>query len=385
MQFNKERDILRIAYALFEAETTLKKTGRIKRITIPLSRETFLSINKIKLKKLLKELFLLILIEDVQISFKKINDTKGRVKKEMKFPSKEAIALFSGGVDSYAGIKVSENQYKNLLGLFVAHSDQGRIVGIVNRMKQFINTEIKTIYAPPMGSLGYSQLRGFLYILSAGVYLKLCKADKILITECGPTMYQPLFSPYDSITFTTHPYVLKIAMDVLEIMLGFTPKLVIPFENLTKAEVMFNSGIKDYSKTHSCVSQRFGDHDGTCFGCVIRKLAGLVTGIKDVRYNNNVFDLNNNQDNLINLLDYSKELLINFNSMPSFQTDKINEFEKYNLFKRYAEDNLAGVMIGVNRKDRLYSYVSGIEKLLKKRILDVRKKTNKPDFNNYVK
>jgi hypothetical protein len=55
------------------------------------------------------------------------------------------------------------------------------------------------------------------------------------------------------------------------------------------------------------------------------------------------------------------------------------------LFKRYAEDNLAGVMIGVNRKDRLYSYVSGIEKLLKKRILDVRKKTNKPDFNNYVK
>ena len=114
-------------------------------------------------------------------------------------------------------------------------------------------------------------------------------------------------------------------------------------------------------------------------------MAGLVTGIKDVRYNNNVFDLNNNQDNLINLLDYSKELLINFNSMPSFQTDKINEFEKYNLFKRYAEDNLAGVMIGVNRKDRLYSYVSGIEKLLKKRILDVRKKTNKPDFNNYVK
>jgi hypothetical protein len=48
-------------------------------------------------------------------------------------------------------------------------------------------------------------------------------------------------------------------------------------------------------------------------------------------------------------------------------------------------NNLAGVMIGVNRKDRLYSYVSGIEKLLKKRILDVRKKTNKPDFNNYVK
>jgi len=99
-----------------------------------------------------------------------------------------------------------------------------------------------------MGSMGYSQLRGFLYILFAGAYANLCKADKILVTECGPTMYQPLFSPYDSITYTTHPYVLKAAKDVLDLLLDSKPKIIIPFEDLTKAEVISNSGITDYSK-----------------------------------------------------------------------------------------------------------------------------------------
>ena len=100
----------------------------------------------------------------------------------------------------------------------------------------------------------------------------------------------------------------------------------------------------------------------------------------DVKYNNNMFASTTNQDNLINLLDYSKQLLSNFNSMPPFQTDKINEFEKHDLFRRYAEDNLAGIMVGVNKNHPLYTYVSGIEERLKARILNVRKKTNKPNY-----
>ena len=283
-QFYLERDILRVAFWLFEAEKKLKKSGSISKIDIPLSRRTCRRIDTARLAEILEELFLLILLEDVDIEIKEVDDIKGRVRKKAEFPKKEAIILFSAGVDSYSGIKIAKKRYKDLLGLFVAHNDQGWVINIVQKMKPLIATKIRTLYAPGMSSLGYSQLRGFVYILSAGVYAKLCNADKILVTECGPTMYQPLFSPYDSITHTTHPYVLKAAKDVLDIFLENKPSIIIPFEDLTKAEVISNSGITDFSVTHSCISQRFGDHDGTCFGCVIKKLACSVSGVRDVSY-----------------------------------------------------------------------------------------------------
>jgi 7-cyano-7-deazaguanine synthase in queuosine biosynthesis len=383
-QFFLERDILRIAFSLFDAEKILKKEGSIETIPIILSKQTFSRIDVAKLKQVLEELFLLIMLEDVSVEIKDIYDIKGRVRKRITFPKKEAIVLFSAGVDSYSGLKIAENQYKDLLGLFVAHNDQARIIRIVENMKPLLNTEIRTLYAPAMGSMGYSQLRGFLYILFAGAYANLCKADKILVTECGPTMYQPLFSPYDSITYTTHPYVLKAAKDVLDILLDFKPKIIIPFEDLTKAEVISNSGITDYSKTHSCVSQRFGDHDGTCFGCVIKKLACLVSGVKDVKYNKNIFDADVNQDNLLNLLVYSDDLINNYENMPSFQKEKIEEFDKKDLFQRYALDNLAGLMLGVDKKHSLYKRFISREDILNERALQVRENRKKPDFNKCV-
>lgn len=383
-QFYLERDILRIAFSLFDAEKNLKKNGSISNISILLSSQTFSRIDVAKLKQILEELFLLIMLEDVSVDIKETFDIKGRVRKRVEFPKKEAIVLFSAGVDSYSGIKLAETMYKDLLGLFVAHNDQPRIINIVEKIKPQINTEIHSLYAPGMGSTGYSQLRGFLYILCGGVYANLCKSDKILVTECGPTMYQPLFSPYDSITYTTHPYVLKAAKDVLDLLLDFKLKIIIPFEDLTKAEVISNSGITDYSNTHSCISQRFGDHDGTCFGCVIKKIACLVSGTKDVKYNKNVFDENASQDNLLNLLAYSDDLINNYANMPSFQKEKIEEFNKNDLFQRYAFDNLAGLMLGIDKKNPFYRRFILNKGILNERISQVRGNKKKPDFNKCV-
>jgi len=384
-QFFLERDILRVAFYLFEAEKKLKTDGFVDKIIIPLSRQTFQRIDCDKLKKVLEELFLLILLEDIEIDLVEIDDMSGRVRKKAVFPQKEAVVLFSAGVDSYSGIKVAEKYYKQLLGLFVAHNDQARVIRIVEAIKPLISTEIRTLYAPPMGSTGYSQLRGFLYILSGGVYINLCKTDKVIVTECGPTMYQPLFSPFDSITYTTHPYVLKAAKDVLTILLGFEPKIIIPFEDLTKAEVISNSGIKDFSTTHSCISQRFGDHDGTCFGCVIKKLACQVSGIKDVKYNKNVFNESANQDNLFNLLNFSDDLLNNYKTMPAFQKEKIGEFRKNDLFERFALDNIAGLMMGVDNQNQIYKkFIGSNQKMFEERITQVREKPKAPDFDKIV-
>ena len=385
-QFYLERDILRVAFSMFEAEKRLKKNGSIESIIIPLSMHTFRRVDVARLGEILEELFLLILLENVSVEIKGVDDLKGRVRKREGFPKKEAIVLFSAGVDSYSGIKVAERQYKDLLGLFVAHNDQPRIINIVERMKSLVNTEIRTLHAPGMGSQGYSQLRGFLYILSAGVYANLCQADSILVTECGPTMYQPLFSPYDSITYTTHPYVLKAAKDVLDLLMDSKLKIIIPFEDLTKTEVISNSGVNDFSLTHSCISQRFGNHDGTCFGCVIKRLACLVSGVKDVQYNKDTFEEDANQDNLLNVLTYSDDLLNNYEIMPYFQTEKIEEFGKHDLFKRYALDNLAGLMLGTDKKHPLYKrFISREEEnTLNERITQVRKNKKKADFDRHV-
>ena len=130
-QFNLERDILRIAFSLFEAEKQLKKTGSVDGVSVMLSQETFARIDTGKLKEILEELFLLILLEDITVDITEIDDTKGRQRRCAEFPEKEAIILFSAGVDSYSGIKIAEKKYEDLLGLFVAHNDQTRIIRIV--------------------------------------------------------------------------------------------------------------------------------------------------------------------------------------------------------------------------------------------------------------
>jgi 7-cyano-7-deazaguanine synthase in queuosine biosynthesis len=385
-QFFLERDILRIAYYIFETEKKIKQGEKVTKVIIPLSESTYKNKNLNALRSVLEELLLLILCEDIQIDFKEINDLKRRINRDYPVEKVDAICLFSGGVDSYAGITLAEKKYQKIIGVFVAHNDQVRIIKIINEFKGKIKTPIKTIYAPSMESEGYSQFRGFLYILSGGVYANLADTNKILVTECGPTMYQPLFSPYDSITYTTHPYVLKSAKDVLEILLEKETEIIIPFENLTKAEVIANSHMDDFSKTHSCITQRRGDHCGTCFGCVIKKLAENVAGVKGVRYNKNIFEEGTNRDNIFNILKFSEDIILDKDKMPGFQKEKINEFNKWNLFNRYALDNLSGLMLSTEQNNDLFKrFISkDIEPLLTKRIQEVRENKYKPNFNKKV-
>jgi len=385
-QFFLERDILRIACSLFEAEKRIKKLEDFDELTIPLSEKTFDRIDKEKLKEVLEKLIRLIFVEEIDIKFEKIDDEKRRVKKDVVFKKKDVICLFSGGLDSYSGITLAEKEYKDILGVFVAHNDQSRIIKIVNEFKNKIKSPIKTIYAPSMGSEGYSQFRGFLYTLSGGIFLKLCNTRKLLITECGPTMYQPMFSIYDSITYTTHPYVLSAAKEILTIMLGFEPEIILPFEDLTKSEVVSNSGILDFSDTHSCISQRFGDHDGTCFGCVIKRLSCLTSGVRDVKYKKDIFEEETNQDNLFNVLEFSRKIIKKYVELPNFQKDKIEEFGKQNLFERFALDNLSGLMVGTKTENFLHSrYIKkNLIPILKRRINEVRANIKKPNFNKKV-
>ena len=93
-QFHLQRDILRVAFRMFHAENILKEKGLLEKITIPLSIPTFRHINKKRLIGILKDLFLLILLEDIEIELIETDDFEKRVTKEVDFP-KAGVCSFN--------------------------------------------------------------------------------------------------------------------------------------------------------------------------------------------------------------------------------------------------------------------------------------------------
>jgi len=232
--------------------------------------------------------------------------------------------------------------------------------------------------------------------LAAGAYSDITNANSLVISECGPTMYQPKFGLYDSITRTTHPVVVELAFRVLCILFERNIKFYLPFEDMTKAEVIALSNYpKFFSETHSCVSQRFGKHDGTCYGCIVRRLGAIVAGINDVEYiRDPLTDPKANTDNLLSLLMFSRDFLLDYERMPFYQIENIESYTKKDLFKRFALDIYAAIHILKKRKvklteevETLYKNVSSKigQEILEKRIEKVRSRKfkikNKPIYS----
>lgn len=347
-----------VASAVVEVEKHARDEA-INELSVPLYGPAELGYDTIKLGSLLSELFLLALARRVEVSF-----PPRRIQKSSEVPAavsngNAAVCLFSGGVDSYAGILHASDAYDAVAGVFCAHSDQGKMIALVRRLERRLrrraNITLEELRVPPLGVRGYVQLRGFLYVVAAGSALVETGASTLLVTECGPTMFQPRFSPLDSVTMTTHPDVLRIARGCLTLLLRRQVMLATPQSRMTKAEVMASSPERDgLRRTHSCISQRFGDHDGTCYGCIIRRLAALAAGIDDVDYRRNpVWDERASGGNLLELLRFSADLLIDPNRLEDFQRRHLTSFGVEDLFRRFALDNLSAVYSVAARGGRL--------------------------------
>jgi hypothetical protein len=123
-------------------------------------------------------------------------------------------------------------------------------------------------------------------------------------------------------------------------------KIRTPFEDRTKAEVMaLCRAPAAIAQTHSCISQRLPRQDGTCHGCSLRRLAALAAGVTDTNYARDpVCDASAHAGNLLAMLDFSKAVLLSRRSIPNYQRDLIDEFRKWDLFKRFALDNFAALL-----------------------------------------
>jgi len=397
--FSLERDIYNTISVIFNLESALKQGFYpSKKIEVPISGETYSKCNIKEIENQIMELISIVLLYDTNIKLIKERITKKRYDKTYDAGKTDNICLFSGGVDSFSGILKCAEHYNNVKGVFVAHCDQPWTVHIVNNLKNIISDkyglEIFTVHAPPMYSRGYSQLRGLLYIVLASIYANICESNNIVVTECGPTMYQPRLAPYDAVTMTTHPFILKKAKKIIELFLNKEITITIPHEDMTKAEVISSSPLPEVLKdTYSCITQRFGKSEGACYGCIIRRLGFVAANINDAPYQHNPLLNDGKSDNLLSLINLSSEILLNYDDMDYYMKENIDKFNKKDLFVRFALDNISalyllnksGIKINSVLK-RFYNAVSSIisEDIFENRIKDIRNKKYAPDYSKTV-
>jgi len=394
-----EKDILTIASHVFNVEAAIKKGKKVDKVTIPISAQTDTGRDIEKITELLHDLFHYVLIEDIAVEFDVQFLTRKKRGRLPQMSSCRTVCLFSGGVDSLSALLNAKKYFGEIHAVSIIHGDQRRLSHIVDSLITDIlkieDITFHKLFAPPMGSQGYSQLRGFLYALYGAIYVSFLNADNLVIGECGPTMYQPRFAPYDTVTMTTHPFVMKIAKEIIDILLKRDVNLIIPYENMTKAEVIHASPYKKfYPFSHSCITSRFGNNEGTCYGCIIRRLGFLVAGIEDCKYTHDpIGNSNRDADNLASLLRFNYDFLFDYKNMPFYSKQTIEYYKKEDLFYRFSLDNFAAIHIYKMQKGKLNPYIetlykeaikrTGEEKLMK-RVDKTRRAVFKPNFKKLV-
>jgi len=380
-----------IANSLFMLEKIIKSREDIPEvIEIPY----FMDLTEIEIEKicsLMKKAILDVLCEDVDFKF--IRKKRKKIRIKFDFKNYNTICLFSGGIDSTLGILTSNKKYDSLAGLYVAHGDLGRITKKVSELNESLlkpnKIDLYKMVAPPMGK-GYSQLRGFLYSLYAMILGFFCNSDKIIISECGSTMYQPRFAPMDTITYTTNPYVLAIAKEIGKIILKREIILVTPFEDFTKTEMM--QLIKDdtiLSRTHSCISSRWGINCGRCYACIARMIGSVNLSLDLSYFKYNLFQEENHMmDSFLNFcFDYS----LFEEGIDYWSLENIKHFSKEDLFNRTCLDVFLAIkkLSDANRLDMHYKiildeYLKFNKEKLSEREEQIRN-LKSPNFDSCVK
>lgn len=300
--------------------------------------------------------------------------------------------LFSCGMDSYSGILTASRLFE-VVGAFTLHSDfrtlDSRASTLSREALSPAGIELRTIGAPRHSSMT-RMTRGILYVLNA----VLLGNRNIIVPEIGPTMFQPPFTLLDEISVTTRPHILQSAKKIAESVTDQTITIIKPNEDLTKAEVAMASPKPEFLKeTYSCRSTSFADskapHCGSCYGCVVRRLAVVVAGVIDRRYRMEGLT-GEGADNTAHLIRFSADFLSDPESLPRYATEIIGRYHKQDLFERFALDNLAGLML-LSEKGTGHVLQTKLLELafhaadraeLMERIETVRDHKYEPDFEN---
>lgn len=379
-------DLHSVANSIFISEDYTKCSKEIASIEIPL-RNGFSSNLKEELEDIYFDLF------HYSPDFKLGNIRETSFADPMTSWSDGYTCLFSCGLDSYAGILAASKLFP-VVGAFTHHPDFQTLPQRAETIRSNVltpnNIEVKTIFAP-RHQPAMKLTRGILYVLNA----VLVRNRNIIVPEIGPTMYQPPFTLLDELSITTRPHILKAATEIVEAVTGQKIEIIKPNEDLTKAEVAAISLNPEFIKeTHSCRTPRWANSDrshcGSCYGCAVRRLATEVAGVNDAQYRKSGFT-GQGIDNTAQLIRFSLDFLSD-KTLPSYSMEIIKRYHKQELFKRFALDNLAGLVLMSDRhiennmqQKLLELTLSAINRdELDDRIAIVRKKTRKPNFSKII-
>lgn len=224
------------------------------------------------------------------------------VRRKFKFRKKKSgkcVALFSGGLDSLAGVKwMIEREIEPVLishpGMGLISSAQKELVSSLKKMtKKGLTWHQVRATARPGSDLTakeYTQFsRSFLYLTLGIIFALKLGIGKEYIFENGIIALNiPLTQSriYNN-TRTVHPQFIAMYQELLNSLFGQYVTVENPFSTMTKGEViklLDSNGFRDLVKmTISCpnvtplrwkgVSIRKTRHCGVCYPCIIRRAA----------------------------------------------------------------------------------------------------------------
>ena len=217
------------------------------------------------------------------------------------------IALFSGGLDSAAGLanRVLAGTHDFLL-LTVGHHNRlrGHCIGQIAQLSQQTGTprqmhmtlDVQQIsgVASRMSKQELSQRsRAFLFTAAAAAVAQTCKVSDIEVFENGVGAINfPLMTGMLTGGLATrgaHPTFLKWMSELASSVVDQPIRYTLPFFKKTKAEMLLplrQHGLSDWlqrsrSCVHTSLRQRKVSHCGQCAGCIERRQAFSSAGINE--------------------------------------------------------------------------------------------------------
>jgi len=296
-------DLINIALATFCVDSMVQRSvsksrffSRDIRITIPVSDKERWN----KVKPLLERTISFMTYDIFKYNFikRKGNDLTNKPKKS----SFDSIALFSGGLDSFAGSHFLLSKGYNPIFLSVNHSGIGKVVSKLYKSLPEKSQKILLSVEKKIDSVEYTQFsRSFLYLtLAISIARAYNNINKVFIPENGIIAFQIGLKEGRYGTRTAHPRYLNYFSSLIKNLFpSWTMTIENPFIYKTKGEVvsLLKNNERLIGKTISCGhSARFGhSHCGMCIPCIIRRISLVVNGIYNDRiskYGKNAFLIN---------------------------------------------------------------------------------------------
>jgi len=189
----------------------------------------------------------------------------------------EFVCLFSGGLDS--GTYGMESKLKNKVGILhhtITHDiPYGKSKKLFDKHLRTTNlkltyTRVENKVSQPM----YLKTRGLIFLTNLLCIASYFKIPKAVIPENGAFMINLPISPSAEPTRTTDPNMIKEWTNIFNKITNSKIKVITPYANMTKSEVILRGNRKLIHDTWSCsYFQGLSKMCGMCNSCLVRILS----------------------------------------------------------------------------------------------------------------